>query len=91
MAEEGACGPAHLAHVTFVDPVHGHSVDLVEEEEHLVRIRVPGHCIEELSYVLRSLSQVAVDDGFEVDHQQLAAQDAGDVPHAFRLAASGPS
>lgn len=87
--ENGRRGAAHFAKVARVGSVEGDGVYLIEQDENFFRVRKMVQLIEQCGDVLLRLAELAVDDGVEIDAEQVALQNAGDLPYGFGLARSG--
>ena len=82
-------GTAHFAKVVRVGSVEGDGVYLIEQDENFFRVRKMVQLIEQCGDVLLRLAELAVDDGVEIDAEQVAFQNAGDLPYGFGLARPG--
>lgn len=87
--ENGRCGTAHFAKVVRVGSVEGDGVYLVKQDENFFGVRKMVQFVEQCGDVLLRLAELAVDDGVEIDAEQVALQNAGDLPYGFGLARSG--
>lgn len=87
--EDSRCGTAHFAKVVGVSSVEGDGVYLVEQDENFFGVRKMVQFVEQCGNVFLRLAELAVDDGVEIDAEQVALQNAGDLSHGFGLARSG--
>lgn len=84
--ENGRCGTAHFAKVVRVGSVEGDGVYLVKQDENFFGVRKMVQFVEQCGDVLLRLAELAVDDGVEIDAEQVALQNTGDLPYGFGLA-----
>ena len=87
--ENGRRGTAHFAKVVRVGSVEGDGIYLVEQDENLFGVREVVQLVKQCGDVLLCLAELAVDDGVEIDAEQVAFQNASNLPHGFGLARSG--
>lgn len=81
-------GSAHFAEVMGIGSVKGDGVNFVEQNKNFFGVRKMIQFIEQRCDVLLRLSEFAVYDGVEIYAEQVAFQNAGDLPHGFGLAGS---
>lgn len=89
--EDCRCGTTHFSKVVGVGPVESDGVYLVEQDENFFGVCKMVQFIKQCGDVFLRLTELAVDDGVEIDAEQVALQNAGDLPYGFGLARSGRS
>ena len=89
--ENGRRGAAHFAKVVRVGSIESDSVYLVEQDENFFGVCKVVQFVEQCGNVFLRLAEFAVDDGVEIDAEQVALQNAGDLPYGFGLARPGGS
>ena len=89
--EDCRCGAAHFAKVLRIGSVKCDGVNFVKQHEDFFWVCKVVQLVEKCGDVLLRLAEFAVDDGVEIHAEQVAFQDASDLPDRFGLARSGGS